>query len=107
MKTAAAVAWEAAAKISLLVLLAFYFCSLEGVAAACIAAAPGVEAARAAAVASAAGVAAAQRGGGPEDAIRPSRWWSSGYRLSVSHGPKANVPRNPDEKKQRKTNNLR
>ena len=53
-----------------------YLCSLEGIAAACIAAAPGVAAARAAAIAAAEGVAAAQRGAGPQDAIRPSRWWS-------------------------------
>ena len=51
-----------------------YLCSIEGVAAACIAAAPGVAAARAAAVAvAAAGVAAARGDGGPQDAIRPSR----------------------------------
>ena len=76
VRTAVAAAWEAATKISLLV-LALSFCSIEGVAAACIAAAPGVAAARAgAAVAAAAGVAAARGGGGPQEAIRPSRWWS-------------------------------
>ena len=76
IRTAAAVAWEAAAKISPLA-LALYF-SIEGVAA------PGVAVARAAAVpAAAAGVAA----------------W-----LGV-HGPEAAVPRNPDGKNQRKTNN--
>ena len=54
-----------------------YLCSIEGVAVACIAAAPGVAAARTAAVAAAAaaGVAAAQ-GVGTQEAIRPSRWWS-------------------------------
>ena len=47
-------------------------------AAACIAATPGVAAARAADVAAAAaeGVAAARGGGGPQEAIRPSRSWS-------------------------------
>ena len=46
MRTAAAVAWEAAAaEISLLV-LALYLCSIESVAAACIAAVPVVAAAR-------------------------------------------------------------
>ena len=59
MRTAAAVAWEAAAKISLLALALSLLD--RGVAAACIAAAPGVAAARAAAVAAvAAGVAAAR-----------------------------------------------
>ena len=52
-----------------------YLCSIEGVAAACIAAAPGVGAALAAAVAAAAGVAAA-RGGGRQEATRPSRSWT-------------------------------
>ena len=70
MRTLAAVAWEPAAKISLVVLALFF--SIERVAAACIAAAPGVAAARAAAAA-AAGVAVA-RGGGPLEIIRPSRW---------------------------------
>ena len=70
------VAWNAAAKISRLVLT---LSSLkEGVAAACIATAPGVAAARVAAVAAAAaaGVSAARGSGGPQEAIRPSRWWS-------------------------------
>ena len=59
MRTAAAVAWEAAAKTSLLALALSLLD--RGVAAACIAAAPGVAAARAAAVAAvAAGVAAAR-----------------------------------------------
>ena len=100
----------AAAKISLLVLA--LSCSIEGVAAVCIAAAPGVAAARAvaaaAAAAAAAGVAAA-RGGDPQEAIRPSSWWSrimcvvgTGY---VSRGPKAAVPRNPDGKNNEKTTN--
>ena len=73
MRIAAAVAWE---KISLLVLtLSFLdrrYCSSV------IAAAPGVTAARAVAVAAAAaaaGVAAAQAGGGPQESIRPGRWW--------------------------------
>ena len=52
-----------------------HICLIKGVvAAACIAAEPGVAAARAAAVA--AGVAAARGGGGPQEAIRLSRWWS-------------------------------
>ena len=55
VKTAAAVASEAAAKCYCLYWR--YLCSIEGVAAACIAAVPGVAIARAAAVA--AGVAAA------------------------------------------------
>ena len=84
---------------------------MEGVAAACIVAAPGVAAARAAAVAAAAaGVAAARGGGGPQEAIRPSRWWSrivcSGYWLCVSHVPKAAVPRNPDGEKTTKNQQL-
>ena len=75
MRTAAAVAWEPAPKYHCLYWR--YLCSIEGVAAACIAAAPGVAAARAAAVAAAAaGVAAARGGGGPQQAIRLSRWWS-------------------------------
>ena len=76
MWTLAAVAWEPAAKISLVVLALFF--SIERVAAACIAAAPGVaaRAAAAAAVAAAAGVAAARGGGGPHEAIRLSGWWS-------------------------------
>ena len=74
MRTAAAVAWEVAAKTSL---YWRYICSIEDVAAACIAVAPGFAAARAAAVAAAAARAAAARGGGgPQGAIRPSRWWS-------------------------------
>ena len=48
---------------------------MEGVAAACIAAAPGVAAARADAVAATAGVAAGRGGGGPQEAIRPSHRW--------------------------------
>ena len=75
MRTAAAVAWEAAAKILLLV-LAFslldrrccssVFCgSTECCSSTCCAV-----------VAAAAGVAAARGGGGPQEAIRPSRWWS-------------------------------
>ena len=73
MRTAAAVKWEAAGRISL------YWrnlCSIEGVAAAGIAAAPGVAAARATAVVAAAapaGVAPARGGGGPQETIRPSR----------------------------------
>ena len=75
MRAAAAVAWEPAAKISLLVLALSLLD--RGFAAACIAAAPGVAAVRAAAVAAAtAGVAAARGGGGPQEAIRLSRWWS-------------------------------
>ena len=78
MRTAAAVAWEAAAKISLLVLALYLLdrgCCRSVTR--CIAAALGVAAARAAAVAAAAaGVAAARGGGGPQEAIRPSRWWS-------------------------------
>ena len=69
MKTAAAVAWEAAAKISLLV-LAFY--SLDG--GCCSSVYCGSTGCCAAAVAAAAGVAAAREGGGPKEAIRPSRW---------------------------------
>ena len=71
MRTAAAVAWEAAAKTSLLALALSLLD--RGVAAACIAAAPGVSAARAAVVAAAAGVAAARGGGGPQEAIRQNR----------------------------------
>ena len=75
MRTAAAaVAWEAGAKISLLVLALSLLD--RGCVAACVAAAPGAAAACVAAVvaaAAAAGVAAA-RGGGPQEAIRPSRW---------------------------------
>ena len=41
-----------------------------------LAAAPGVKAVRAAAVPAAAGVAPVRVGGGPQEAIRPSRWWS-------------------------------
>ena len=52
-----------------------YLCSIEGIAAACIAAAPGVAAACAAAVvvaaAADAGVAAARGGSGPHETIRP------------------------------------
>ena len=60
MRTAAALAWESAAKISLLVLALSLLG--RGVAAACIAASPGV--------------AAARGDGGPQEAIRPSHWWS-------------------------------
>ena len=79
IRTAAAVAWEAVAKISLFALV-LSLCSIEGDEAECIAAEPGVAAARAAAAAAAAataaGVATARIGGGPQEAIRPSRWWS-------------------------------
>ena len=102
MKTAAAVAWEAAPKVSLLVpalsLLDRGCCSSVT---RCIVAAPGVVAAARAAVvaaASAAGVAAAG-GGGPQEAIPPSRWWSRIVRVvgtgyvslmgQLSHGIKA------------------
>ena len=83
---------------------------MEGVAAACIAAAPGDAAARApAVVAAAAGVAVARGGGGLQEAIRPSRWWGRIVRVVgtgyLSHGPKAAVPRNPEWKKHLKTNN--
>ena len=77
VKTAAAVASEAAAKCYCLYWR--YLCSIEGVAAAGIAAAPSVAVARDAAAviaaAAAAGVAAARGGGGPQEAMRPSRWW--------------------------------
>ena len=53
-----------------------YFCSIEGVAGACIAAAPGVTAARAATVAAAVAGVAAARGDVLQEAIRLSRWWS-------------------------------
>ena len=56
-----------------------YLCSIEGFAAACIAAAPAVAAARAADVtvaAAAVGVAAARGGGGLQEVIRSSRRWS-------------------------------
>ena len=72
MRTAAVVTWEAA-EPKYHCLCWRYLCSIEGVAATCIASAPRVAAARAAA---AAGVTAARRGGGPQEAIRPSRWWS-------------------------------
>ena len=76
MRAAAAVAWKPAAKITLL-LYWRYLCSIEGVADACIATALGVAAARATApAADAAGVEATRRGGGPQEAIRRSRWWS-------------------------------
>ena len=77
MRTAAEVAWEAAAKISLLVLALSLLdrgccssvsCSSTG---SCSSTAT----ARAAAIAAATGVAAARGGGGPQEAIRPSRWW--------------------------------
>ena len=71
------IAWEAAAKVSLPVLR--YLCSIEGIAPACIAAAPGVAAARAAAAAAAAaaaGVSAARGGGDPHEFIRPRPRWS-------------------------------
>ena len=90
-----------------------YLCSIEGVASTCIAASPSVAAARAAAVAAAAvGIAAARGGGGPQEAIRPSRWWSRIVRVVgtgyVSHGPKAAVPRISDGKiHDEKTTNLR
>ena len=77
MRNVAAVAWNAAAKYHYLYWR--FHCSIEGVAAVCIAAAPGVAAAGAAAVApvpAAVGVAAAQGGGGTGKAIRPNRWWS-------------------------------
>ena len=74
MRAAAAVAWDPPPKYHCLHWR--YLCSIEGVAAACIAAATGVAAARAAAVAAAAaaGVAAARGGGGPQEAIRLSSW---------------------------------
>ena len=65
MRTAAAVTWEAA-EPKYHCLYWRYICSIEGIASACIAAAPGVAAARAAAVAAAAGVAAARGIGGPQ-----------------------------------------
>ena len=72
MRIAAAVAWKAAANISLLVLastlldegcISSVYCGTTlGVAAA-------------AAIAVAAGPAAARGDGGPQEALRPSRWW--------------------------------
>ena len=54
-----------------------YINSVEVVAAACIATAPGVAAARASAVtAAAAGVAAEREDDDRQEAIRLSRWWS-------------------------------
>ena len=47
-----------------------YLCSIAGVATACITGAPGVAAA-------AEGGAAARGGGGPQEAIQPSRSWST------------------------------
>ena len=103
MRTAAAVTWEAAAKISVLVLAlslldrgccSSVYCSTTRC---CSSMGAGV---------------AAAGGGGLQKAIRPSRWWSRivlvvGTGYYVSHGSKAAVPRNPDGKKQRKTSNLR
>ena len=77
MRTAATVAWEPVAKFHGLYWR--YLCSIESVAAACIAAARGVAAVRASDVtiaAAATGVAAARGGGGPQEATRPNRWWS-------------------------------
>ena len=83
MRTAAAVGWQAAAKIPLLVLAlslldrgccSSVYCSSTRC---CSSTGTGVAAARAAAIAAAAaGVAAARGGGGLQEAIRPSRWWS-------------------------------
>ena len=81
MRTAAAVAWEATAKMSLLVLAISLLdggcCSIvycgstdccNSMCYCCAAVAP------AAPAPAAAGVAAAREGGGPQEAIRPSRW---------------------------------
>ena len=107
MRTAAAVAWEAAAKISLLVLAlslldrgycSRVYCGSTGCCSStCCCCAAAV----------AAGVVAAREGGGPQEAIRPSSWWSrivsvgTGY-LCAPHGSKAAVTRNPDGKNNEK-----
>ena len=101
MRTAAAVTWEAANKISLLVLALSLID--RGCCSSVYCSSTGCSAARAAAAVAASGVAAARGGGGPQEAIRSSRWWSRIVRVVgtgyVSHGPKAAVPRNPDGKK--------
>ena len=73
-RTAAAVAWEPAAKISLFELaVSFVDRGCSGV----YCSSTGVAAARAAAITAAApGVGAARGGGGPQEVIRLTRWWS-------------------------------
>ena len=73
MRIAAAVAWKAAANMPLFVLASSLLD--EG----CFSSVycrntPGVAAA--AAIAAAAGAAASRGDGGPQEALRPSRWWS-------------------------------
>ena len=72
MKTAAAVAWEPAAKISLTACTGVIFARQR------VWQQRVLQQHRVTAVAAAAdaGVAAAREGGGPQEAIRPSRWWS-------------------------------
>ena len=96
-RTVAAVAWEASAKISLLVLLALSLldrrcCSRTCGCCCCCCCGR-----------------CSSRRGWWSTGSHPTESWveqscvSSGYWLRVSHGPKAAVPQNPDGKKQRKT----
>ena len=107
MRTAAAVAWEAAAKISLLVLAlslldrgccSSVYCSSTGCCSStcccCCCCCCGR-------------CSSTRRwwstGSHPTESLVEQNCVSSGYWLCVSHGPKAAVPRNPDAKKQGKT----
>ena len=106
IRTAAAVSWEAAAKTSLLVLAlslldrrccSSVYCSSTG----CFSS-------TCCCCCCCCGRCSSTRrwwstGSHPTRSLVEQNCLSSGYWLCVSHGPKAAVPRNPDEKKQLKT----
>ena len=108
MRTAAAVSWEAAAKTSLLVLAlslldrrccSSVYCSSTG----CFSS-------TCCCCCCCCGRCSSTRrwwstGSHPTRSLVVQNCLSSGYWLCVSHGPKAAVPRNPDEKKTTKNNN--
>ena len=115
-RTVAAVAWEASAKISLLVLLALslldrrccssVYCSSTGTGC-CIS--TGCCSRTCCCCCCCCCGRCSSRRGWWSTGSHPTESWveqscvSSGYWLRVSHGPKAAVPQNPDGKKQRKT----
>ena len=104
VRTAAAVAWEAAAKYHRWYWR--YLCSIEVVAAACIAATMSVAAACTCCCCCwcccCVRCSSTRRwwstGSHPTESLVEQNCVSSGYWLCVSHGPKVAIPRNPDRK---------